>query len=314
MNKLLVVFNTCGIRRESPSRYVKHIESILKQDFDNFHVAISSCKNSEECIEYLKLKFKKDISYNVIKDKLPISVTFNDTVEKCVGSFGEFQDYMFIDSGIDFEDNSKVLRDLTDLHESGPYSMTCARTDDDMGFDDWFGSDILGDNVFSEGNLIVPVGKAVNLHVQIFSNQHLQAYSRILPDIFAGQCMESTFSFMCAAINKKWIVHKDLVLKHITGMDGPSSGFSPAKFVHENNMPRWNHMFKTNESIVDIISRGVKYGMGYEENQKIVIHDDSQYDENGFCKNENLKTYIKENMYLDNSKFNYNEINGEFQK
>ena len=109
MDKLLIVFNTCGIRRESPSRYVKHIESILKQDFDNFHFAISSCRNSEECIEYLKLKFKKDISYNVIQDKLPISVTFNDTIEKCVKSFGEFDNYMFIDSGIDFEDNSNIF-------------------------------------------------------------------------------------------------------------------------------------------------------------------------------------------------------------
>lgn len=314
MNKLLIVFNTCGIKRESPSLYVKHIKSILDQKNVDFHIAVSSCMNSEECIEYVTSLLGDKVSYNLIKNKLPISVTFNDTVDQCIKNIGEFENYMYIDSGIDFEQNTMAISDLMKIHESGPYSMTCARTDDDMGFDDWFGTDQLGNSIFSRGDLVVPVGKAANLHAQIFSSEHLKAYKKILPDIFAGQCMESVFSFMCAAINKKWIISSNIIVKHITGMDGPSSGFSPAEFVMERSMPRWNHLFRTSESIVDIIGRGIEYGMGYEENQSIVMHNDDQYDENGFCKNNKLSSFIRDNLYLRNDQFDYDKIKRDFIK
>jgi hypothetical protein len=258
MNKLLIVFNTCGINRESPFAYANHIRTILAQNFDDFHLAISSCMNSEYCFNFLKSQFGNNLSYNKISDKLPISVTFNDTIEQCNNKFGEFENYMYIDSGIDFSSSKNVIKDLLDLHLSGPYAMTSARTDDDMGLNDWFGTDMRGDSIFNDGHLIIPVGKAVNLHVQIFSKEIIQFYNRILPDIFAGQCMESVFSFMCAALNKKWIVHKNIVLNHKTGMDGPSSGFSPSNWIMSGKQ-RWDHLFSTNEPILEIIKKGFKY-------------------------------------------------------
>jgi hypothetical protein len=267
--------------------------------------------NSWECLSFLTEQFGESISYNSINEPLPISVTFNDTVEQCIRRFGEFENYMFIDSGIDFANSTDAIDKLLALHESGPYAMTSARTDDDMGLNDWFGTDMRGDSIFVNGNLIVPVGKAVNLHVQIFSNEVLKSYNRILPDIFAGQCMESVFSFMCAALNKKWVVHKDIVLNHKTGMDGPSSGFSPTKWMMSGKN-RWDHLFKKNESIVDIINRGYEYGMGYEEIQKIVIHDPSKYDDEGYAKSDLLKEYIRDNLYLTSNEFDYFNIKRSF--
>jgi hypothetical protein len=168
-----------------------------------------------------------------------------------------------------------------------------------------------GDDAFVNGNLIIPVGKAVNLHVQIFSNEFFKIYNRILPDIFAGQCMESVFSFMCAAIKKKWVVHKGIILNHKTGMDGPSSGFSPAQWMMSGKN-RWDHLFLKNESILNIINRGYEYGMGYEEVQKIVVHDSSKYDENGYAKSDQLKEYIRDNLYLSTNEFDYSKINRNF--
>jgi hypothetical protein len=311
MKKLLVVFNTCGISRESPFTYSNHIRTILNQSNKDFHLAVSSCMNSGECLSFLVEQFKGSISYNSVNDALPVSVTFNDTVEQCVKQFGEFEQYMFIDSGIDFSCSVDVIDNLLALHESGPYAMTSARTDDDMGLNDWFGTDMRGDSIFVNGNLVIPVGKAVNLHVQIFSNEMLKTYNRILPDIFAGQCMESVFSFMCAAINKKWIVHKNIILNHKTGMDGPSSGFSPAKWMMSGKN-RWDHLFMKNESIVDIINRGYEYGMGYEEIQKIAMHDPSKYNDEGYAKSDKLKEYIRDNLYLSSNEFDYSRINRNF--
>lgn len=311
MDKMLVVFNTCGINRQNTHAYVHHIGKMLDQCGDDTHVAISSCMNGPLSRQIVREKFGSTISYNNIDDRLPVSVTFNDTVEQCINHFGEFDGYMFVDSGIDFSSDPGAIKRLHALYRTGKYAMVAARTDDDMGFDDWFKTDMVGHSLFENGDMIVPVGKAVNLHVQIFSTEMVRYLCRPLPDIFAGQCMESTFSFLCAAFNRKWIVSGDTILTHRTGMDGPSSGFSPAAWL-QSGRPRWDHMFGTDESILDIIGRGVQYGMGYEENQSIVNHDASKYDENGFAICPELKDYIRDNLYLTKEQFDYSTINREF--
>lgn len=311
MKKLLVVYNTCGISGKSNiNGYISSIDSILRQDIDDIEVAVSSCMNQPADMEIIKSTFP-DVLVNSIQEVLPVSVTFNHTVQKCVDKLGEFEGYMFVDSGINFESQTTAIRELYELFKSDSYGMVAARTDDDMGFDDWFKTDMRGDELFNSGHMIVPVGSAVNLHVQIFSNELLKQYSNLLPDIFAGQCMESVFSFLCAAMKSKWIVHKDIVLKHLTGMDGPSSGFSPNTWQMMGNV-RWDHLFGTQESILDIIGRGTEYGMGYEENQAIALHDESKFDENGFCINEELKDYIRDNMFLNPDQFDYNSIKHDF--
>lgn len=301
---LLIVFNTCGIGRENPGKYIDHIRSILNQETDfDFTLAVSACMNSPECIQLLRETFPQ-IYVNDIQEKLPVSVTFNDTVEK-MEKVQQFDDHMFVDSGLVFSQPDD-LQKLYDLHRSGDFAMTAARTDDDMGFDDWFRASVKGDELFAEGHMVVPVGKAVNLHAQIFHKKVRETYGKVLPDIFAGQCMESTFSFLCAALKMRWVVHKDVVLPHLTGMDGPSSGFSPAAW-QASGRPRWDHLFHTGESIMTIISRGIFYGMGYEENQGIVVHSDKHY-ENGLCTNNQLAPYIRDNLYLKD--YDYGGIQG----
>jgi hypothetical protein len=309
-DKMLIVFNTCGISRENTHAYVYHINKILEQATDKMHVAISSCLNGPLSRQIVRNRFGSSVSYNNIDDKLPVSVTFNDTVEQCVNHFGEFDGYMFIDSGIDVSRDPTGLQKLQDLYKTGKYTMIAARTDDDLGLDEWFGTDAKGDQLFENGDFVVPVGRAVNLHVQVFSTEMVRHFGRPLPDIFAGQCMESTFSFLCAAFRKKWVV-SNTMFTHRTGMDGPSSGFSPAAWLQAGR-PRWDHMFMTDESILDIIGRGTQYGMGYEENQSIVNHDASKYDEDGFAVCPELKDYIRDNLYLTKEQFDYSTINREF--
>lgn len=311
MKKLLVVYNTCGISgRSNLNAYLKSVESILEQDLEDTEVAISSCLNQPAEMSFLQSYFSDNVSYNYIKEILPVSITFNHTVNHCVEKFGEFEGYMFVDSGISFGEDTTIIRRLYDLFSSSEYGMVAARTDDDMGFDDWFKTDMVGDSLFSEDHLVVPVGRAVNLHTQIFSNKLLKSYGNILPDIFAGQCMESVFGFLCAALKTRWVVHKDIILEHATGMDGPSSGFSPS--LHQlQGKPRWDHMFGTEESILDIIRRGTPYGMGYEENKSIAVHDPSKFTDD-LSNDDKLKDYIKDNMFLKFPQFDYNNINHEF--
>jgi hypothetical protein len=308
MKKLLVIYNTCGISgRFNFDHYRDSLHSILRQDLDGIEVALSSCLNNEGEIFMLKEEFGDRISYNTINQKLPVSVTFNHTVEKCREKLGDFEGYVFVDSGINFEDQTRALSDLYDLFKSDNYGMAAARTDDDAGFDVWFGTDMSGDDLFSKGHFEVPLGSAVNLHVQIFSQDLVDIYQRPLPDIFAGQCMESVFGFLCSAVKTKWVVHKDLILKHLTGMDGPSSGFSPNGWEAQGNK-RWDHLFVVTDPIEDIIRRGIDFGMGYEEYQGIAIHREDQFDDDGYCINDDLWHYIRDNLFLKQRQFDYDNI------
>ena len=321
-NKLIVVFNTCGISgREDIHSYIKSIHSILNQNFQNYRIVVSSCLNSSLARNILVNEFGDKVSYNFINDKLPVNITFNHSVQKMVENYNEADGYLYIDSGIDFENNKSVLKDLYELHKSGPYGMTASRTNTDAGTFLWFKkgsgqSDESGqEDLFENGNFIIPVGKTTNLHVQIFDNKIFKEFEkRILPDIFASHCTESTFSFINAALCKKFIIAKHHILSHNTSMDGASSGFRP-EYI---NKPPWKHLLdyahKTIEEII-LDPEAHASGFGYEECQNILMHNPDCYEENGFAKNpERLKKFIINNIYLKKCNFDYENINHIFIK
>ena len=71
-------------------------------------------------------------------------------------------------------------------------------------------------------------------------------------------------------------------------------------------------MFRTEESILDIIGRGIEFGMGYEELQGIINHNPDKYDMDGYAIDDRLKSYIRDNLYLKTHQFDYNSINHNF--
>ena len=319
--KLLVVYNTCGIsKRENISNYITSINNILSQEFDDFRVAVSSCKNSKDTQQALTSEFGDSITYNFINEPLPINVTFNHTCQKATEVFNNIDGYLYIDSGVDFGNQKNILNSLYDLHKSGPYGITAARTDTDSGTFLWFNEgEKLGDEsgqkkLFRNGHLTLPIGKAVNAHCQIFSKEMFEAFEgRPWADIFASECSESIFTFCTASVNQKIIIHKDVMVSHNVNMDGASSGFKP----HEQSLPPWQHLFRSRKSMPEIISdpEALASGFGYEECQKILMHDDSKYDNNGFCLDpDRLKKFIRENIFIPQKLLNYKEIFHKFIK
>ena len=141
---------------------------------------------------------------------------------KAVEEYGEFDSYLYVDSGIDFGNNKNVLTESYDLLRSGPNGMITIQASNDTGFKEWFG--IQG--TIKDENFEIPVGRACNLHTQLFSNEIFKAYdNKIIPDIFIAYCTESVFSFVSAGVSQKWIILKDIVLEHLKSVDGATSGF-----------------------------------------------------------------------------------------
>jgi len=307
-NKMLVVYNTCGFSgRESVDWYVRCVENILNQDFEDFRVVISSAGNSVPVIKKLLSVFGKRVSYNFTNDRLTVNQTFNHTVQRSVEEFGEFDSYLYVDSGIDFGSNRNVLTEAHDLLRSGPNGMVTIQASNDTGFKEWFG---FQGNV-TETNFEIPVGRACNLHTQLFSSEIFKAYdNKIIPDIFIAYCTESIFSFVAAGVSQKWLVLKDTVLEHLKSVDGATSGFHHIGPRGDST----NNLF-AGLDIREIVKdpEAWESGFGYEEMQGVFPHDPQQYDKDGFAKQpDRLKEFIRKNMFLSEDLFDYKGIRHRF--
>lgn len=318
MTKLCLVYNCCGISgRENSDYYIQAIDSILDQTFDGFELIISGCCLSTEVKQALMDKFSAWVTFCWTDSIYPVPVTFNLACLKAIKAFGEFEGYMYIDSGIKFlnKDDLQKFYDGWKQHED--CGMYAARVDFDGGLHQWFGIgrdiyDISEDyKLFVNGDFVIPVGKTCNLHVQIFSYKIVEYYGRPYVDIWAGHMSESVFSFVCAALKLKFVINKD-ILAHHEHLDGASSGFNP--FIWEaSGRKRSEHPYLI-PSIMDVVAseEAKKLGLGYEECTNLVPHDKSQYDENGFCINDGLKRYIRDNLYLPKHLLDYEVVECDF--
>lgn len=304
MRKVLSVYNICGLRNENVAYYINALDSILRQDLSDCDVVISSCMAKPQTRELLLKTYSGLLSFCFVEEILPVNVTFNHTVRETVKKYSEYEAYFYVDSGVTLEGQRTVLSDLYQVFKSGPYAMVSAMADTDMGFDLW--ADSIGSQLEDDTLVTIPVGSALNNHAQLFSNSLLRAYNGLIPTCFASYCTESVYSFLCAAIKEKWVLCKNIKVHHTANMDGQSSGFSPDLWKAQGKNIS-DHPFRI-PSIIEMMKRGYEYGMGYEEWQPVLMHDKEQFDENGFCKNDKLKDFIRDNVFISKEFLDYDTI------
>ena len=311
MKKYLIVYNICGISgKDNSDYYVEALKTVRDQSYQDYILSVSSCKNPPEQISKIKQNCKVDF-INSIEDILPVNITFNDTVKECIEEYGEFEAYLYLDSGVKFTDPSQ-LGTLIRLYESGNFGMVSAQVDNDFGWC-WFGLNEYAQPHLTQ-DLVVPIGLACNLHCQLFSKEIFNYYGNVMPDIFRSYCTESVFSFVNAALKKKWVISSEVRVHHAfevppgrpndgDGLDGHSSGFRAPPGTWDDVYPPL-----TMAEIIQI-PKGTESGFGFEELRGIKKHKADCFDENLYCTNENLKEFIKENLYRKPPHFDYAEIN-----
>lgn len=317
MDGILVVLNTCGIRgRDSLTtpHYLNLIRQILSQKSVNYKLVLSSCLNSEECIKMIYSNFGNQLNYNLIFDRLPVNITFNHSVSEMVNKYGRFDTYLLLDSGLDFDNDEFVLEKLYSLHKETNSGLTVPTTDTDFAYHEYMNyySPLMADKNLK--HIEVPIGMSVNSHALLFDNELFKAYDgRVEPDIFAYHCTESVFSFLTSALNKKFIIHNNLNLKHIASLDGESSDFLTKKI--DNSKKHWNHMFRNIRDMEKVIQdpEAFECGFGYEEAENVLIHNANAYTENGVCKDpDRLKEFVQKTVFLSKEEFDYSSINHSF--
>jgi hypothetical protein len=324
---ILVIYNICGIKFNNLEMWSNHLQDILNQNYSNFTVAISGCVVSENSkIELEKLKNKyNNVVFNWIEDILPVNVTFNHTAQICTEKLGIFDAYLYVASDVKFNNDIDVLSKLVYLHFNSNSAITYALVDNDHGLDGWYHSiwsDL--DKLLDTDHFVINIGKTANMHVSLFDKEfYLQFNNKIIPDIFATHCTETTYSYLAASLNKKFIVHsKDIILSHIGFADGHSIGFID-EIKHDDKLS-WKHLFKSSIPAEErLLNQEAKEsGFGYGEwkemilpGEKVLYRDETMYDEEENHKEpQKLLSFLKKALYLSNDEFNYNNINYTFIK
>lgn len=304
----LIVYNICEIGHRNCDWYVNCVDNLLKLDHSRYHVVISGCRVSQETKDRLHEKYKGTVSLSFTENFIPVNMTFNLAVQQCVKRFGSFDGYLYIDSGVDVQGNRDLLNQMEERFVTDRYSMVTAQTDTDHGHH-WFNEDHVHNPYIKGEDFVMPVGKCCNLHVQLFSNDLLNAYGRLIPDIFVAYCTESVFSFLNAGIQKQWVIIKDVILTHIKEKDGATQSYDHAGPRKEH----WNNLYGMSD-MSDIINDPLakEVGLGYEELNGVLLHDPALYDENGHCNNMDLKKYIKDKLFLQPDQLQYDHILSHF--
>ena len=304
MNKYLVVYNICEIGKRNCNWYIQCLDNLLKSNYNNFDLAVSGCLISEDTKKVLLEKYKGKIIFNFIDCRLPVNITFNHTVKTIVSKLGRYAGYIYIDSGVDIDTNTHFIKEIDKRYSTGKYEIIFCQTDTDTGYHLLGMGDRGTPYYFYDHDYIVPIGKACNLHVACFGDKMFEYYGKLMPDIFLAYCSESVLSFLSAALQSKWVIIKDMILSHIQGVDGASIGYD-----HEGPTCFWNNLYG-GLNMLDIIKdpRAIELGLGYEECNRIMMHDANKFTPEGYAKESELKNYIKEKLFLTNEMLNYNHI------
>lgn len=321
----LLVYNICGIKKDNTEIYPRFMQSIRNQYGSysgKLKTIVSGCRMKPHTMPKLKSLFP-EFDYINTDENLTVNITFNNAILKAVEKYGEFDNYCYIAADAMMGSNEEIEKMSNVMIQNNNIGMYSAQIDRDncyaYGLKLGGGRHLIDDEraryeMFKDGtDYIVPVGRACAAHLNMYSNDLFKFYGRCCPDIFASYCTESIFTFLVAAIKKHWVISKDSNIYHFPSLDGPSCGFEPEKYKSENpDSGSYDHPF-IGDTIMPIFENEYarSIGLGYEECAGIVMHEPSQFDDEQFCINTELKQYIKENLYLSKDKFDYNKIQCE---
>lgn len=277
--------------------YIKALQSLLNQKYKNHKVFVSGCCHKSHSINNIYSGLQGKVPICHIQDRIPVQASFNFTVKKAIEKFGPADFYLYCDSGIGVKDNL-TLKKLAKLGKTEKYSLISSQINSETNHISDFKS-----------HYVVPIGEEIPLIFTMFSHKWVETYKQLLPDIFFGNYVESPLNFMAAAIKTRWAINKDVIVNHNQGMDGSACLAEVTPWERAGNT-QWCHpyLISSNEFMQRMTSeQAFNLGLGYAENVPIMLHDISQYDENGHNLN-NAIDYINDNYFLPEKVFNYNNV------
>lgn len=325
MKNIAAIYNICELKNKNTEMYCSHINSILQQDYpeSNYKVVVSGCGVTNHTKNILKETFKNNVYFIFYDDPYKCVTTFNKTVDVLNKKSQSFDEYMYIASDVNMTDKNCFKK--VNEHSSDECGIIQFQVDKDCGLrsvnEELFNNPYVGQRYYKlespyfKSDTQIKVGHSANLHCLSFTSNIHNFFEKILPDVFYW-CPEPVLAYMASSLKYKHILAGNILLNHMHEQDGTLANGDPHKLID----PKF-----TDLTINDMLNENAKsFGFGFKEFQhkencrnnivddKYMMHDESQYDENGFCKNEQLKFFIKDNLFSKKYKFDYETIKYEF--
>lgn len=311
MKKLLIVFNTCGLGKETIGYYKEALDSIYKQKNVDFDITVASCLHPQSVREELQALYPK-ISIYAIDQKFPIHASFNHAIiETLKHRPNDYDGFVYFEAGAVLEGENDLMSLASYLwHTNGIITPLSAH---DNGLNLFFGINKNNNDISEVDKLFrgclyyaFPPGKAANLHVAVYNRKLFDYYGKLQPDIFRTHTMESTLSFMCGAVDMNWLMLRDVRIQHRKLDTIDSICFDPYEWRRQGNN-NWNDPYIIPD-IIDRLLPGCQYGMGYEECSQIIMHDEDKWDEDYRCKDKRLAPFLKKNLFLQEHELPHESI------
>lgn len=317
MNKLLIVFNTCGVSGlETLDYYKEALDSVYNQSFQDFDITVASCLHKEE--ERIALqKAYPELDIYCINQPLPIHASFNHSIiETLRHRPNDYLGYMYLEAGVVFPrtDDIKIL--VETLQNNKDIGLIIPVSPHDNGLNQYFGINE-GNNDISEIDKLFqgediyyfPPGMASNLHSAIYSRELFDYYGKLQPDVLASHCMESLLSCMCGAIKKKWAMTKKVMINHRKLNSIDSICFDPYTRRQTGAQP-WEHGFMI-DSVIERFLPGIELGLCYEACAGIIPPDPDLWD--GYnAKDDRLAPFLKKALFLSEEELPHDSIKSHF--
>ena len=354
-NKILVVYNTCGIG-EVPNvkGWISKLNLLVEQTIEGFHICHSDCGSDDKSLKSVRERFGGLISQYHVKDHLPIHITFNSCVQKCVDLYGEFEYYMHLSSGtnIDLNNLKRIYEWLKTDNEVGraviPAQNDCSSPTDFMKHAILIQKEnksigyahrirLYKKNQIwttSQKYILIP-GQRFTNHASLISNSWFKKFGKKLhPDIYNGIGIEGVYSYMASSLHlQNVIIPTDLIDEYV-----PNDEVEGTSDRHNLQSKRSNWMFRKIRDIEKINEDNHHLGFvtdlpnRYRLEPKVVYQDriltnyepmvdeirKGLFDNNGYYNNpsneKKLLEMINKEFFLTKEEFDYDDIQYQMWK
>ena len=234
-NKMLVVYNTCSIGTEPNVRdWDKKIKPLINQTLDGLKICQSDCGSEDKYLSKIRETYGNSMSYYYIKLSLPIHITFNACIRKCVERYGEFEWYVYLSSGTTFKNDDMLEKIYNYLQIDDKIGRVLIPAENDNSAPTDFMTHALelkmtgrykgkGHRITQTPKMqmwdkskkyVLKPGQRLTNHASIISNEWFKKFNNKLhPDIYNGIGVEGNYSYLASSIHKQNIIIPTNILR-----------------------------------------------------------------------------------------------------
>lgn len=318
-NKLLIIFNSCGVSGLETLEYYKEaLDSVYAQEGVSFDITVASCLHKEEERKALQAAYPQ-LDIYCIDQKLPIHAAFNHAIlETLKHRPNDYLGYMYLECGVVFQTKDDIKTLVEILQADKDIGLIVPLSPHDNGLHQYFGIN-KGNNDISEIDKLFqgediyyfPPGMATNLHSCIYSRELFDYYGKLQPDLLASHCMEGLLTSLAGAIHKKWAMTKKVTITHRKLNSIDSICFDPYTRRQTGAQP-WEHGYLI-DSVIERLLPGYSLGLSYESCADIMPPDLDLWD-GYYAKDDRLAPFLKKALFLSEDELPHDSIASHYMK